>query len=395
MCYAPFKKKERQSKNSSENENITKKNYIMKKNYSSVLLLVFTALLTGLFYSVNAQNATIDYRLYTTKTHPFMIPDLPNGSDYYLSIKTGHPVYISFSGTDKGSGVFYKLTSPGKIISGDTVLIDGGDVGNWLVNFNKLGVAQAISFHTNYQADLQDQTISSATYGNYPDFIWVAQGGSAKVSGSSNFGYGGSGYYKWKEITESAYTGGYTDSVRTFTKGSFIGRLNDGTGYWTNDTISILEKPTLNTTAKALNFPTTLTGITYKLLKVGSINGTDTTWTETANYVGDGNAKSFTLTDGKYKLTTTLGIHTAVYPYGYFVVGVTTALDKTKKENINYRLVDNKLQFDNEVNLKFYSLQGQLLQQEQGSSFKLCRQAGIFKATDKNGNVLTAKIILK
>ena len=88
-------------------------------------------------------------------------------------------------------------------------------------------------------------------------------------------------------------------------------------------------------------------------MKVGSINGTDTIWTETQNFVGDGNAKNLTLTDGKYKLTTTLGIHKAVYPYGYFVVGVTTALDKTKEENIIYRLVDNKLQFDNEVSLKF------------------------------------------
>ena len=130
-------------------------------------------------------------------------------------------------------------------------------------------------------------------------------------------------------------------------------------------------------------------------MKVNTINGTDTTWTEAQNFVGDGNTKDVTLSDGKYKLTTTLGIHTAVYPYGYFIVGVTTGFDKTKEENINYRLVDNKLQFDNEVNLKFYSLQGQLLQQENGSSFKLVRQAGIFKATDKNGNTLTAKILLK
>jgi hypothetical protein len=111
--------------------------------------------------------------------------------------------------------------------------------------------------------------------------------------------------------------------------------------------------------------------------------------------VGDGNAKNITLTDGKYKLTTTFGIHTAVYPYGYFLVDITTAIDKTKEENINYRLVDNNLQFDNEVNMKFYSLQGQLLQQEKRVSFKLVRKTGILTATDKNGNTLTTKIIQK
>jgi hypothetical protein len=364
----------------------------METTFYSTRLFLFTIFLGSTFsLAIGQSSVTIDFKPYTTKAHPYMIPDLPSGSDFTLIIKTGHPVYITITGVDKGSSSYYlDRNGTPRSITGDTIFLGSGDAGNGLINYKVSNVSKTLGFHIDYQADLQDQTIGSATYGNYPDFIWVAQGGSAKVSGGSNFGY-----YKWKEINDAAYVGTYTDSVRTFTKGSFIGRLNDGTGYWTNDTISILEKPTFSSAAKTLNFATTTTGITYKLLKVGLINGTDTTWTETQNFVGDGNAKNISLTDGKYKLTTTFGIHTAVYPYGYFVVGVTTALDKTKEENINYRLIDNTLQFDNEVNFKFYSLQGQLLQQEQGSSFKLCRQAGIFKVTDKNGNVLTAKIILK
>ena len=255
-----------------------------------------------------------------------------------------------------------------------------------------VGIIHA-GWQVNFCTDLQDQTIGSATYGDYPNFIWVSQGGTAYVSAGKQLGV-----YGWFDMSENTLTNNYSDSTKTFTFGTYISRTLDkaaNSGSESRDTISILEKPTFNSTAKTLNFPTTTAGITYKLLKVGSINGTDTTWTEAQNFVGDGNAKNITLTDGKYKLTTTLGIHTTVYPYGYFVVGVTTALDKTKEENINYRLTDNNLQFDNEVNLKFYSLQGQLLQQEHGSSFKLCRQMGIFKATDKNGNVLAAKIILK
>lgn len=252
----------------------------------------------------------------------------------------------------------------------------------------------ATGWQVNFQADIQDQTIGSATYGDYPDFIWVNQGESATVSGGPNFGY-----YRWRNMDESIITLGYTDSIKTVTQGNYISETRDASGMIpqgiTRDTISILEKPTFNSTAKTLNFPTTTTSVTYKLLKVGSIAVTDTTWTEMQNFVGDGNAKNITLTDGKYKLATTFGIHTSAYPYGYFIVGVTTGLDNTKQENINYRLFDNKLQFDNEVNLKFYSLQGQLLQQENGSSFKLVRQSGIFKATDKNGNTLTAKILLK
>jgi hypothetical protein len=368
----------------------------MKKLFTSTRLLLFTILLGSTFFNASGQTSeTIDFRLYTTKAHPYMIPVVVSGSDFYLSIITGHPVYISVTNTDKGTGNFYKATSPTKTLNGDTILIDAGDVGNWLVTYSSGGTLKSIKLHTTYQADLQDQTIGSATYGDYPDFIWVAQGGSAVVSAGKYMAN-----YRWKYLDNSnfQYTGGgaqYTDSVKTLGINTYFARVSDATGNISQDTISILEKPTFNSTAKTLNFPTTTTGITYKLLKAGSISGTDTTWTETQNFVGDGNAKNITLTEGKYKLTTTFGIHTAVYPYGYFVVGVTTALDKTKEENINYRLVDNKLQFDNEVNFKFYSLQGQLLQQEQGSSFKLCRQEGIFKATDRNGNVLTAKIILK
>jgi hypothetical protein len=376
----------------------------MKNNYISVRLLVFTALLTSLFYSANAQNAIIDYRLYTTKTHPFMIPNLLNASDYYLSIKTGHPIYVSFSGTDKGTNIYYKLTSPGKTIIGDTVLIDSGDVGNWLINFNKLGVAEAISFHTNYQVDLQDQTIGSATYGDYPDFIWVSQGESATVNAGKYMNPTGSStksYYWWYNFDSSVeISANFTDSIHTFNYGTYISQTKDGSGVYPNsltrDTISILEKPALNTTAKTLNFPTTTAGITYKLLKIGSISGTDTTWTETANYVGDGNIKSFTLTDGKYKLTTTRGIHTAVYPFSYFVVGVTTAIDKIKEENINYRLVDNKLQFDNEVQLKLYNLQGRKIQETTGKEFILAdKTVYLFVVTDKDGNKLTGKLLNK
>jgi hypothetical protein len=355
-------------------------------------LFIF-AFLTISFLTVKAQTTVIiEPDNYKTKANPYMIPTVTSGSDFYLVIKTGAAVYISVTGTDKGTGNYYKATSPTRTANGDTIQIVPGDPGNWLVNYNSNSTEKSIKLHINYQVDLQDQTIGSATYGNYPDFIWVSQGGSATVSAGKYM----ASYY-WFD-GNSWFSYGNTDSIKVVSFGTYIHSSADGSGLQnsiTRDTISILEKPTLNNTAKTLNFPTTTAGITYKLLKVGSINGTDTTWTETANYVGDGNIKSFTLTDGKYKLITTLGIHSGVYPYGYFVVGVKTALDKTKEENINYRLVDNKLLFDNEVNLKFYSLQGQLLQQEQGNSFKLCRQSGIFKATDRDGNVLTEKILLK
>lgn len=365
----------------------------MKHSFFSLRVFLFAILLTNLFSMVNAQTATIDFRLYTAKTHPFMIPNLPDASEFYLVVKTGNPIYLAITGMDKGTGEYYRGTAPSRVITGDTILLDFPSPGNWLINYKENNVVRAIGLHLTSQADLQDQTVGSVSFGNYPDFIWVQQGGSATVNEGKNFGY-----YRWRNLDESIITLGYTDSIKTVSFGNYICEARDLSGILPNgltrDTISILENPTLNNTTKTLNFPTTAAGITYKLLKVGSINGTDTTWTETQNFVGDGNIKNITLTDGKYKLTTTLGIHTSVYPYGYFVVSTTTAVEKTKEENINYRLVDNKLLFDNEVNLKIYSLQGQLLQQGQGSSFKLSRQAGIFKATDKNGNLLTAKIIL-
>lgn len=362
------------------------------KHLNSLFILAF---LTISLLTTKAQTSVvIDPDNYKTKEQPFIISNWVSGEDFYLAIKTGEPVWISFADMDKGTGIYYKGTAPARTTTGDTVQILAGDVGNYLVNFNKEGVSRAVGLTINYQADIFDRTIGSATYGKCPDFIWVNAGGSATVSAGKYMAA-----YRWKESNSSSYSlATASDSIRILSIGTQIGRTNDGSGLtegYSNDTISILEKPTYNNTAKTLNFPSTTTGITYKLLKVSSISGTDTTWTETQSFVGDGNAKNITLTDGKYKLTTTLGIHTAVYPYGYFVVGITTALDKTKEENITYRLVDNQLQFDNEVNLKFYSLQGQLLQQENGNSFKLVRQTGIFKATDKNGNTLTAKILLK
>lgn len=369
------------------------------KHLNSLFIFAF---LTISLLTTKAQNsAVIDPDNYKTKEQPFIISNWVSGEDFYLAIKTGEPVWISFAGMDKGTGVYYLGGMNARTITGDTVQILAGDVGNYLVNFNKEGVIRAVGLTINYQADIFDRTIGSATYGKRPDFIWVNAGESATVSAGKYMNPNGletSGYYRWKFLDNTTFSSGYIDSTKTLPTGTFIIQTVDGSGLTTgrtNDTISFLEKPTFNNAAKTLNFPTTTTGVTYKLLKVGNIAGTDTTWTETQNFVGDGNTKEITFTEGKYKLTTTRGIHTAVYPYGYFEISVTTVLDKTKQENINYRLVDNKLQFDNEVNFKFYTLQGQLLQQENGRSFILIRQTGIFTATDKNGNTLTAKILLK
>jgi hypothetical protein len=346
----------------------------------------------------------LDYRLYTTKAHPYMIPSLPSGSTFFLIIKTGHPIYVATTSMDKGSGNYY-LDGNGtpRNISSDTILIEVGDAGTGLINFKVNNVAKTLGLWVNYQADLQDQTIGSSTYGDYPDFIWVPQGGSAKVSAGPNMNPTGStngGYFWFKETWNQAglISSNKTDSIKNFTLGNYISRTADGSGNSsgaTNDTISILEKPTFNPTAKTLNFPTTVSGIAYKLLKVSTVSGNDTTWSEAHNVAGDGNARTLNLTDGTYKLTVTRGIYTATYPYGYFRPGITTAVNTSQVATINYRLVGNNLQFDREVHLKFYSLQGQILQQAQGSAFTLAHQTGIFTAIDKNGNTVRAKIITK
>lgn len=337
----------------------------------------------------------LDYRLYTTKAHPYMIPSLPSGSTFFLIIKTGHPIYVATTSMDKGSGNYY-LDGNGtpRNISSDTILIEVGDAGTGLINFKVNNVAKTLGLWVNYQADVQDQTIGSATYGDYPDFIWVPQGGSAKVSAGKYMGN-----YKWTNLTTNiAISQGYTDSIKTVYQGVYQGWTIDGSGLTngnTKDTIVVLEKPTFNPTAKTLNFPTTVSGISYKLLKVSTVSGNDTTWSEAHNVAGDGNARTLNLTDGTYKLTVTRGIYTATYPYGYFRPGITTAVNTSQVATINYRLVGNNLQFDREVHLKFYSLQGQILQQAQGSAFTLAHQTGIFTATDKNGNTVRGKIITK
>jgi hypothetical protein len=203
---------------------------------------------------------------------------------------------------------------------------------------------------------------------------------------------GNYGYYKWKEITANTYTGDFTDSIRVFSVGSYICTANSKAN-WSSDTISILEKPTMNTTTKMLSFPTAVSGITYKLLKVSTIFGTDTTWTTAETYVGDGAAKSFTLADGTYKLTTTFGIHTATYPYSYFVVGTSTAVQLSVASLIIYRQVGGKLIFNRSVRLRYYNLQGSLILQGEGSEFTLpVGTVVLFECTDNTGYKLSGKV---
>ncbi|MEI7676078.1 MAG: hypothetical protein WCJ03_04800 [Bacteroidales bacterium] len=261
--------------------------------------------------------------------------------------------------------------------------------GTWTFDYLKLnGTMTTTTLHVTYQADLQDQTIGSATYGNYPDFIWVAQGGNATVNEGNYFAS-----YRWYTVSSSLLHGGKTDSICNLGLGTFFSWTNDAAGSWTRDTISILEKPTFNNTAKTLSFPSTVSGITYKLLKINTVVGTDTIWTTAETYVGDGNAKSFILADGTYKLQVVRDMHSAVYPYGNFVVGTATAVSKVTASAIAYRLIGHKLIFNRDVHLQYYNLQGSLMMQGQGSEFKV--PAGLvwlFVAVDSFGNTQKGKI---
>lgn len=267
-------------------------------------------------------------------------------------------------------------------------------VGLWYIDYPTLGSIVHSALAVNYQADLQDQTIGSATYGDYPDFIWVPQGGSAKVSAGN--------YMKWYAginlNTRNIIANSAVDSTITLLFGKYMLATDDGSGMggsqWSNDTISILEKPTLNPTAKTLSFPTTVTGITYKLLKVNAVTGNDTTWAETHSFTGDGNQKTITLTDGRYKLTVTRGIYTSTYPYGYFMVGTTTAVAAMQSSTLAYVQLGNKLVFNAPVQLRYFNLQGSLLVQAQGLEFALpAKGAVLFVATDAAGNVLKGKVV--
>jgi len=363
-------------------------------------IVVYFLLLVALGVHGQKSSGPIDPRSYSF-SNPYIIPTLENLENFYLLIKAGKPLYVTINGMDNGSTYYLKSGSTNEIGNLQNNIILMTKAGGWLWQYTINGIGNTVMVQVNYQADLQDQTIGSATYGDYPDFIRVPQGGSAKVSAGPNMNPTGgttSGAYSWKDVntgvvlTNSSIA--FVDSVKNLLSGIIRGRTNDGTGYWTADTISILEKPTFNPTAKTLNFPTTVSGISYKLLKVSTVSGNDTTWTETHNVAGDGNARTLNLTDGTYKLTVTRGIYTATYPYGYFRPGITTAVNTAKVETINYRLVGNNLQFDREVHLKFYSLQGQILQQAQGSAFTLAHQTGIFTAIDKNGNTVREKIMV-
>jgi hypothetical protein len=104
------------------------------KHLNSFLILAF---LTVSLLTTKAQTfAVINPDNYKTKSTPYLM-SAPSGSDFYLSIITGAPTYISVSDIDKGSGSFYKGTSPTKRVNGDTIQIIPGDPGNWVVTYQE------------------------------------------------------------------------------------------------------------------------------------------------------------------------------------------------------------------------------------------------------------------
>jgi hypothetical protein len=91
---------------------------------ANIAKTVAAAALITIAGAVNGQNsATIDPIHYKTAATPFVIPKLPSGSEYYLSIKGGEEIYITIDGMDANTGNYYKATSPTKTVTGNTIQI--------------------------------------------------------------------------------------------------------------------------------------------------------------------------------------------------------------------------------------------------------------------------------
>ncbi len=363
----------------------------MKKTSLRLFATLFLVGVANLFSAFAQNSAVIDPDYYRTKAHPYMIPDLPSGSDFYLAVKTGEPVYITLAEFVKGSVSFY-VNNKGLTLSGDTVKMESN--GSILVNYRKYSndiFLNGFSLKVNYQADIIDRTIGSATYGKRPDFIWVNAGGSATVSAGPWMAN-----YKWTDLNSNvSISQGKTDSVKILSQGFYQGWTIDGSGLTsgnTKDTISILEKPTFNPTAKTLSFPTTVNGISYKLMKYSS-GSPDSVWTEASSFVGNGAAKSLNLTTGVYKLWVSRATATASYPYGTFSTNIATQLSAVSASDIPYTHVGGRLLFANPVQLQLYNMQGIRLLQQSGTAFAL--PAGgvfLFVATDNRGRKVCGRV---
>ena len=353
---------------------------------------LFLVGVASIFSAFAQTSATIDPRNYSL-ANPFFVPNLPNLASFNLIIKTGSPVYVTINGMDKKSTYYLQGANGGAGTGAINNLInDKIEInlpGTWLWQYRENGITKTTTIIVNYQADLQDQTIGSATYGDYPDFIWVPQGGSATVGAGKYMAS-----YKWKTLSELSFpfVGSIADSTRTFSTGSYIVRSNDGNGGINNDTITILEKPIINNTAKTINFPTTVSGIGYQLRQYTSHTGADTTWVASQSFVGDGAAKSIALADGVYKLQVVRDVHSAVYPYGNLVVGTATGIAPATR-SVGYRIGKGVVQFDGEVSLRWYSSGGVLLRSVAGSHFVIPRGASLFRAIATDGGTASGKLI--
>ncbi|MEI6754600.1 MAG: hypothetical protein WCK78_15710 [Paludibacter sp.] len=104
------------SKNLEKNlENPQNKPSSKKANIAKTIAAAALITIAG---AVNGQNAaTIDPIHYKTAATPFVIPNLPSGSDYYLSIKGGEPIYITIDGIDINSGNFHLGTGTGRDVN--------------------------------------------------------------------------------------------------------------------------------------------------------------------------------------------------------------------------------------------------------------------------------------
>ncbi|MEI6754599.1 MAG: T9SS type A sorting domain-containing protein [Paludibacter sp.] len=175
---------------------------------------------------------------------------------------------------------------------------------------------------------------------------------------------------------------------------------NDGTGTWTNDTTAVLEKPAIDGKAKTIRFPTTTKDVIYKVFKLGTVLGQDTTWTEIPSlaFTGDGNAKTVQVPDlGLYRIGTQrtpskpveMNLPTQKVDY------TNNVIDVNGNEPTSFKQQGRELFRDTEVPSILYSIDGKIVSRYLSNHITLSCGSGIYilKYIENNKSI-SKKIIL-
>ena len=351
--------------------------------YSKTLLAALSISATMAGTEAKAQNSATINPDYYSISNPFVVPNLPNQSNINIRIKTWKATPITMD--DLASGQSIQIQNPHWVIANnDIITLNEPGVRSRRYK-NKNWVTKIIDIDVSYQADIFDRTENSLTENLRPEIIRVDADQQAELSAGEKMKY-----YKRKAINDANFeTWSATDSIKIKSKGQRVVRTNDwswiGLLNRSNDTIAVLQKPTIDKTSKTYKFPTTENGITYRLYKYdlnGSKTIADSTRTMVESFVWDGNPHTTTTPLSDKAIYRVSAQRTAATDEDThlpsFITNFGTGIEDISFITQPFKIVHRHVILLHETPYELYSLTWSKLMAGKAAQFNAPAQAGVY-----------------